>query len=748
MRQIFHGRTKWGFLSPETSVARVSRPLFCAGGILLLLWAFGGDRFRDAEGFLRKECCLAVAAGLAAILVGLASLGPYRSFARWFALALTGQAVALQLIDAGPFIHYQHYRPLGQFLTATNLVLLVLILIQSGLVLRGARIYWPAVRAWGSRNLRAWQILSVCLAFFLTGAAVSREKPTYLVELGFAAFVQSINLINIVLAALRFPEQPLRRLKCRWETFLGQSGETFWSAKLPTAAALWTTVLAAVLCVISYERHPHIPDEVVYLYHARYLAAGRLTMPAPPVPEAFNIDLMTYEANRWYCPVPPGWPALLALGVLVGAPWLVNPVLAGVNVLLAYALIRDLYDRRIARLVVLLLCTSPWHIFMAMNFMTHTSTLTFALAAAVAVRRARETGKLGWSCLGGMAAGVVTLIRPLDGLVVAGLAGLWTLRRIEHPSRLALPAAFAFGCAVVACVVLPYNRHLTGNATVFPINAYIDKYYGPKRNAFGFGPERGLGWAIDPYPGHSPLEGLINSSLNAFSINTELFGWSSGSLLLAALLIFSGALRRSDYSMLALIATVFGFHFFYWFSGGPDFGARYWYLMLIPLVVLTVRGMQFLQNIVPHGGETRVLIAVLSLSTLALTNYIPWRAIDKYHHYLNMRPDVQELAKKHHFAHAIVLVRGNRHPDYASAAVYNPVDLSADGPLYVWDGSKDVRKNVIESYPERQVWVVDGPSITRCGYQVVAGPRQGHELLEEAGDRPVGRRGGKTAGPS
>jgi hypothetical protein len=78
-------------------------------------------------------------------------------------------------------------------------------------------------------------------------------------------------------------------------------------------AAVAATVVAAVLCVVSYERHPHLPDEVVYQHHARYFAEGHLTLAAPPVPAAFNVDLFEYEPTRWYSPVPPGWPAVLAI---------------------------------------------------------------------------------------------------------------------------------------------------------------------------------------------------------------------------------------------------------------------------------------------------------------------------------------------------------------------------------------------------------------------------------------------------
>jgi len=603
-------------------------------------------------------------------------------------------------------------------------------------------------------------------------------------ELPFAAFVQSVNLINILLAAFALPEGVLARWKEGLEKFFGRAGKvalferqgesgtrgndgtrgklsggasTF--PRLPLfprvpcsldatalAAALWVTSLAAALSYFSYERHPHIPDEVVYLLHARYLAKGMLVMPAPPVPEAFDIDLMNYEADRWFCPVPPGWPAMLALGVLFGAAWLVNPMLAGLNVLLAYVLMRELYDRRAARLTALLLCFSPWHILMAMNFMPHTFTLTCALGAAVAVTQARRNGKSkwarGWALLSGVATGMVGLIRPLDGLVVAVLIGLWVIGVGGRRLKISGMGAFALGLIAVGAAVMPYNKLLTGSPTKFPIMAYTDKYYGPKTNALGFGPDRGLGWALDPYPGHGLRDVLVNSNLNLTSVNVELFGWGIGSLLFIALLIFAGATQGSDYLMLATIAAVFIAHIFYWFSGGPDFGARYWYLMIIPCAALTVRGTRFLEEKLNRGPDgfapagftedgARVFVLVLSLCALTLVNYFPWRAIDKYHHYLRMRPDIRYLARQYDFGKSLVLIRGERFPDYESAAVYNPLDLRAAAPVYVWDRNPEVRARALNAYADRTVWIIYGPSITGAGFKVVEGPLSARELLAQ-----------------
>lgn len=646
----------------------------------------------------------------------------------WFAFALIGQISALRLIDAGTRLHYQHYRLPDQLVTDRPIEL-ILIGIQTVLVLASLRGKWPSLFRW-VRRLKIWQLAAVGAAFFLTSATVSENVRFYAFELVFAAFLQTVNLATIVLFAWSLPAGSLPALARRLDQLLD-------SRRFVIAAAIWVTAVAALLSYFSYQRHPHIPDEVVYLYHARYLAEGKLTLPLPPVQQAFDVDLMNYEATRWFCPVPPGWPLALAIGAFVGLPWLVNPVLGGLNMLLAYSLIQGLYDRRTARIALLLLATSPWQVFLAMSFMTHTLTLTFGLLGAVGIMLARRTGKAGWGLIAGLATGGVGLVRPLEGFTWAVLLGLWIIGLGGRRLKFASIAAFVFGGLVVGAATLYYNQMLTGHPTEFPIMAYTDKYYHKNSNALGFGPDRGFGWGIDPYPGHSPRDAMINANLNTFSINIELFGWSTGSLLLVALFLFCGRPRGPDWLMLAVIAAVFTVHFFYYFSGGPDFGARYWYLMLIPLVVLTVRGLDLLTGIVESGAPgngPRALMAVAALCALSVIAYFPWRAVDKYHHYEGMRPDIRELAKQYHFGRSLVLVRGNRHPDYASAAIYNPLDLHADAPIYAWDRSPEVRAQVVEAYRDRPVWMVDGPTVTQDGFRVVAGPLAAAQVLAGHGN--------------
>ncbi|UCC53280.1 MAG: glycosyltransferase family 39 protein [Anaerolineaceae bacterium] len=680
--------------------------------------------------------------GLALTTLAWSITRKWKKFAFWFTIALVGQAVGLQLIDAGQYLRYQHYKPLYRLFTEAHPLLLIYLGLQTTIVLAGIKTRWSKIQDWLGCNFKRWQLFTIGLIFFISSATVSHKISLYIVELFFAVFIQTVNLGTIVLMIWAIPKGSLRTLGQKLGRLLGQSGsakfrESAGIDRFVVIAAVWVTFLSAVLNLVSYQRHPHVTDEVVYLIQARYLAKGILSTPAPPVPEAFEIYLMRIQEDRWYPSPPVGWPLMLALGVLLGVPWLVNPVLAGLNVLLSYRILLELYDRRTARVAVILLCFSPWYIFMAMNFMTHTFTLTCTLAAVVAIIRARKRGKAIWGWLAGSAVGMVSLIRPLNGLIVAGLLGLWAVGVGGERLRLSAVAGLVLGTILVGATVFPYNKLLTGDPSVFPIMAYADELFGSGSNLFGFGPDRGMGWSLDPYPGHSPRDGLINANLNLFSVNIELFGWSIGSLLPVALMFFSGSLRRSDYLMVAVIAAIFGVYFFYYYSGGPDFGARYWFLMILPLVALAVRGIQVLEQkfqSLPAGSSNNgslVIVAVFALSMLSFVNFFPWRAIDKYYHYRGMRPDIRILAKERDFGKSLVLIRGNARPDYASAAAYNPVDLNEDVPVYAWDKNPEIRKQVLNAFPARPIWMVNGPTVNHEKFEVIKGPLSSRALLTE-----------------
>ena len=150
--------------------------------------------------------------------------------------------------------------------------------------------------------------------------------------------------------------------------------------------------------------------------------------------------------------------------------------------------------------------------------------------------------------------------------------------------------------------------------------------------------------------------------------------------------------------------------------------------MIIPLAGYTARGLDTLGRrtcmrpdlAADRRGRALLLAGVLSLGTLCV--FVPWRAFDKYHDYLGMSADIPRLARARGFGRSLVLVRGREMPDYASAAIYNPVDFTADAPIYAFDKSADLRARLLAAFPDRPIWVVEGPSLSGSGFRVVAGP--------------------------
>lgn len=651
----------------------------------------------------------------------------------WWTLVLAGQASSLQLIVAGIKPGFQHYKPVHALVTTTHPLVLGIVALQIILVATCLPSIWPTIRTWARRTVKPWQIVSIAVITIIPAAAGSRQITTYAIELCLAAFLQLLNMANITLAVWTLPSGLRSWWSDRCVTWFEQrerrgGKKRHMVDRFVLGAAVWTISVTALLAWYIYESHPHIPDEVSYLYQARYFAAGMLTMPPPPVPEAFDVDLMTYEETRWYVPTPPGWPIVLSVGVVLGIPWLINPLLAGLNIALIFAVTQRLYDLPTARLAVLLLATSPWYIFMGMNFMNHMLSVTCALIASIGIVNARSGSSMGWGLTSGLALGFASLIRPLEAFILTGLLGLWALgvggRRVRAPALVGL----VLGSVLIGSLNVPYNLLLTGNPWTFPVMDYFDKYYGPGINNLGFGPDRGIAWEIDPFPGHSLLDAMVNTALNSFSVNTELFGWATGSLVFVAFVLCSRKLRQSDHLMVVFVAVVIAVHALYWFSGGPDFGARYWFLIILPCTLLTVRGIAVLEqtlsehpaSVASHQGT--VLLAVIMLCALSVINVFPWRALDKYHHYRGMRPDIRVLAQERNFGKSLVFIKGNRHTDYASAAVYNPIDLHSDATIYAWDRTDRINRAVVAAYPGRPVWVVEGPSLTKGRYQVVADP--------------------------
>lgn len=713
------------------------------GGVVVLVWTIlGFDSPNPGKSAASPLLGLTIGAGL--VFSGLSARSAWRWFAALLSLALAGQAASLLMIDAGRSIHFQHYRSISELVWTHQFELFVFCLqtvIVGVAFLKCVKPLW----AWIRRNFRWWQLAPLTLVILFSVAAVTRDPGQYANDILIAASGQIVSMMSLILIVRTAPASAAKALTSKLRCLLADPTDDRRGVdRLSVVAALWVTLLSAALSFFVYQAHPHVPDESQYLFQARYLAAGQLTAKPPVVPKAFSMYMVPFKEKRWFGIFSPGWPVLLAAGQLAGLAWLVNPLLAGMCVLLVYVLFQDIYGRGYARIALLLLCFSPWLLFMSMSLMSHIATLTFALAGAVFLSRGLANRSHGVVLLSGLAVGIVSLIRPLDGLIVAVVLGTWILAAGGTiRCKLSLAVIHVVGMIAMASLIFPYNQIVTGSAGIMPTDAYYDKYFWPKVMALGFGPERGMGWGLDAFPGHTPFEALINAALNTYQLNTETFGWAIGSLTLVALATFSGGFARKDIWAVFSAAVVIGVYSLFWYHGGPDFGPRYWFLCIIPMIALTISAIKWMNGTISNGRivtsliDARLFLALLVLSLSTLLVYIPWRASDKYFGYLGMRPDIQQLARQHNFGRSLILIRGDEHPDYQSAWVYNPVNFEGDLPIYAHDTGPDIRTELFRSYWDRKVWIVEGPSIAHGEYRIDQGPLDASQLLADPEEKWV-----------
>lgn len=636
----------------------------------------------------------------------------------WAALAVGGHVAYVLMLHPGAW-HYGFREPAN--LLAERPVALAYVVVQSLAV------------AWGGRTLAAdlahrlglARLAGLALVTTFASALLARSPTAYLGQLVLTAWVHAANLGNLALLVRALPPAAATWAAGYFDPAgrvppgPGQSAVTW-------LAAAFAFVGSAALAVLVFERIPHVPDSMAYAFQARTYAAGLAYLPSPAVREPFDRFLLMDEGGKWFSVFPPGWPLVLALGMKAGIPWLINPALGAIGVLLAHALAAALVSRGTANLVAVLLALSPTYLYMAASGMAHPFSLVCALTALLAVHKARVGNSL-WGGAAGLAVGALFLTRPVEGVVVGLAGGLWAV----VPWARRLPStALALGFVGVLPGVglfLANNWLLTGHPLRDPIQHYFDRTFYPGCNTLGFGPDKGnFGWGNDVFPGHSPLEAAIHANINLNLLDIELFGWACGSLLLLVVAAVWGRRLAPVQPFATLAALTVLSTIFYWYSGA-DLGPRYWFQCLVPFAVFTTVGAAAAAARL-HISVGRTALFVLLASTLGTLSVVPWRAVNKYRDYRGVSPAVGRLAAEYRFGRSLVLVRGNRHTDYACAAIYNPVDLAADAPVYAWESGPDAAARLRAAFPDRPIWVIAGPTVTGRGFEVLAGPSLRHAI--------------------
>ena len=384
-----------------------------------------------------------------------------------------------------------------------------------------------------------------------------------------------------------------------------------------------------------FERMAHLEDEMAYVWEAKAIAGGHITVPSPPEPKSFLIPFVIDHNGQRFGKYPLGWPVLLSFGERIGVPYLVNPLLAGLAIWLIYRLGKMVFGEVVGGISALLTLTSPFFLMNSGSLLSHPFGLVLSTAFAIAWVDAfwKHISKSRWlpTIVAALTLGVLIITRPFTALAIAipfGIAGLYLLIRGDKETRLRL---IVIGAVLLVFVGLHFlwQYAVTGDPLLNPYTLWWDY------DRVGFGPGHGR----DPVEGHTLKQAWINTKFSLKVGRYDLFGWWSLSWIFLPFGLIA-VIKDRNWVGLFLGTTIVSLvvvYLAYWI-GASLFGPRYFYEGLYSLVLLSGVGIAFLagwptlpgQRCGEHAGINRIrglaMAAVLTfLIGWNLLFYVPLR---------------------------------------------------------------------------------------------------------------------------
>jgi Dolichyl-phosphate-mannose-protein mannosyltransferase len=452
------------------------------------------------------------------------------------------------------------------------------------------------------------------------------------------------------------------------------------------ACVLTTGVSALLIGLYVFQDYPYSGDEWGYLLQAEIFSRSRLQVDSPTHPKFFDVMSMVND-GKFYCWAPPGWPLLLLPGSLLGVPWLVNPVLGALTLLVVYRLGVLVYDRSTSLLALLFMLFSPFFLLHSASYLAHPSSLLFIVLFVFFYARGIERGASHDFLLAGLAGSVSFLIRPFDQVAIFLPVGihllLLALKRKVSVRRLLW---FGMSHATGVLLLLAYNYLQTGNplTTGYHI-AHGGPFFDLRLPGRQFIAEYFLHLLVWTFP-FLPLLALIYSMWPRQTEKRSHTGQRWDTLLL-----------------LMFLSNVFWYilvPFHYWAGYGP----RYYYGSFFAVALLGARGAVALMHRLPYrwGRGERAGFAAVALGvclTLSLCWLFPVKLLEAYGN-VQARLALYRTAEHQKLQNAVVFIWSGKEEYRPFNLTRNPLDFQAP-VLYVHDLG-ELNHLLFRQYPGRR----------------------------------------------
>jgi len=408
-----------------------------------------------------------------------------------------------------------------------------------------------------------------------------------------------------------------------------------------TVCAFLAAALSAAYVAFYLRGGPRIIDATSYFLEARASAKGNPAFHlAEPALSALGRSFVRHAAPdgpRAAVIFPPGYPAVLALGFLIGHPLVIGPLLAAAITFSTWALAREVAKDEpsslfsIPRLAVIFSVACAALRYHTADTMSHgLSALCFsgALAFALGAVRALDEGRrsVGPSLGIGLCAGWLAATRPVSALAL-GLTLAFVLAstlRAHSRAGLRLIFAAALACLPGLVLLLAHQHAATGHWFTSSQTAYYAVADGPPGCfRYGFGANIGCVGEHGEFVQHNPPHGYGAYAPAARTLrrlkqhlvdagNSEPFF-----LVVLAGLVFAWRDPRWRLLSIGVLAQIAAYVPFYFDGNYPGGGARF-YADVLPLehVLAALAVTRFAERAIDLRAQRRRIATLIALVPL------------------------------------------------------------------------------------------------------------------------------------
>ena len=207
----------------------------------------------------------------------------------------------------------------------------------------------------------------------------------------------------------------------------------------------------------------------------------------------------------------------------------------------------------------------------------------------------------------------------------------------------------------------------------------------------------------------------------------HLLGWGAASLAFPLFFALWGRWSKFTAAMAVIIGVTFGLYSLFWFYGGYFAGPRYWFMMIVPLLILCVFGIvtaaHKLDCLYPTGQiPCRIGVGVVFLCICSVLVFESWLGFNRYPGINGYHEEYQTLARQERYRNSLMFISSDAEKEFGSAFWLNNFSETSDSPLFAIDLGPESNRIVAAAYPDRQIYFLGGRSTKRDRVTFLHGP--------------------------